>query len=121
MGRWDKFFKLLKRGIEPPSDERFLENRDSKLKFRLFVPELTPEKKREMIDKLAERIKRMKLEAPAIIILEMFRPASSILSQIYGLYAAPFMELFGIRGYDYALLFSDEKNVKDLINKIKEK
>jgi len=73
-----------------------------------------------MIDQIAARVKKMKMEAPAIMMLETFKPVNRLISQLYGFYTAPFMEIFGIRGYDYAVLFNKKKNVKTLIDKIKE-
>ena len=114
----DKLSKLLKRGIESPDDEAIED--ESKLGF-LISQELTPEREEEMIDQLAMHIKRMKMETLAILMLNMFKPVSTVVGQVYGFYLAPFMEIFGIRGYDYAFLLRRKKNVKKLLVKIEEK
>lgn len=122
MGRLDEFFQNLKqslrRGIEVEKDD---EVPDDESEYKFLARELNPEREQNMLDQIAARIKRMKIEAPAIMMLETFKPVNRVVSQLYGLYAAPFMEIFGIRGYDYAALFNKKRNVKYLINKINEK
>jgi len=120
MGRLENLSKLLRRGIESPDDETIYKD-DNESKFRLGVQELSPEREEKMIDQLVMHIRKMKMETPAMLMLRIFRPVSTLISQVYGFYAAPFMEIFGIRGYDYALLLSKKKNVKELMKKIEEK
>ncbi len=79
------------------------------------IRELTPDDEKELIQKLAKYIMRMGLEIPAITILEMNKPLSSLVSQTALLVAAPVLEVFGVRGYRYSKLFSKMENVEKLI------
>ena len=125
MGKLDDFFsnlkKSLKKGLEIEKDDQESQYDDYiESKSRFAILEINPEKEQEMLDNIVARIKRMNMETIAILMLETFKPANRLVSQLYGFYAAPFLEFFGIQGYDYAVLLNKKKNITNLINKIKE-
>jgi hypothetical protein len=121
LGKFIEKLKMsIKRGLETGDDDQGYTEKDDNSTHLFTVKDLPPEKERELIDKIAARIKELKIEAPSIMILETFKPVNSSLSQLYGFYAAPFLEIFGIRGYEYANFLNKKKNVRDLINKIRE-
>jgi len=80
--------------------------------------ELTSNEEEELLNKLANYISKLGMEAPAIIFLEMLKPISVLASQTTLYTAAPVLELFGIRGYRYTKLFSKRDSVERLIEKI---
>ncbi len=80
--------------------------------------DLTPEEETALIRYLATNVMRLGLEIPAIMFLEVNKPLSSITSQTALLVVAPILELFGIRGYKYAKLFSKMENVERLIQEV---
>jgi hypothetical protein len=87
-----------------------------------FMPwsDLTPERETELIEDLAKRVVDYGLEFPSVLGLEAFRPISFIASRLGLNLVAPFLEFFGISGYEYAILFENEENVKRLIKRIEE-
>lgn len=125
MGRLDKFFSNLKESLKRglaigDEDQELLDKKDNEIGSRLIIPDITHNEEEKMIDQIAARIKKMNMETPAIMMLETFKPVNRLISQLYGFYAAPFFEIFGIRGYDYAAFFNKKKNLKILVNKLKE-
>lgn len=121
MKKMDKFYKVLKKGLETPDDTSSMDRDEHESKFSLVAHELSPEREQEIIDEIVLKIKNMKMETPAIMMLNMIEPVSPFISQVYGFSVAPFMELLGIKGYDYTMLFTKKKNVSDIIKKIEGK
>ena len=87
------------------------------------VPSLTidPEKEEELINKLTDTISKYDMELPAMLLLAPFAPLSTVLTQIYLITFVPFLEVLGIKGYEYAALFNKKENVKRLLNKLEDK
>ncbi len=86
-----------------------------------FDAELTPERRDEIIDKVAEQIVKRGLETPAILFLEMNKPVSFIASQ--GMVAlSPFVAPFV--GFDKvrlaSRLFESRDNVELLERRIED-
>jgi hypothetical protein len=87
-----------------------------------MLAELSPERKEELIDKIASKIVENKLESFFTLILEMLRPASSWLMPISMVSLAPLvftLELFGINSWEIGVFLSSRENVEALIKKIK--
>lgn len=82
--------------------------------------ELTAEKEEELINKLARKIVDLGLETPATFFLEWHKPIASISAQTVLFPAAPFLEAFGVAGYEWAQLFMKRENVEKLLKKIEE-
>lgn len=116
----DKFYKILKKGLETPDDTSSLDRDKHESKFGLVAQELSPEREQEIIDEIVLKIKNLKLETPALMMLNIIKPVSPFISQVYGFSVAPFMELLGIKGYDYTMFFTKKKNVNEIIMKIEE-
>lgn len=87
-----------------------------------FMPwsEVTSERESELIDGLAKQVVDHGLEFPTNLFLEVIRPAAFIGSRLGLNYFAPFLELFGISGYEYSIIFEKEENIKRLIRRIEE-
>jgi hypothetical protein len=120
MDKWEKFKERIKRGLESPDDEEILNENSKSPKYGVIIPQISAKREQELIEKIVSHIKKMKMETVAILTLEMYRPVSRPFGQIYGFYSAPVLELFGLRGYDYALLVSKKKNVEEIIRRLKE-
>lgn len=73
-----------------------------------------------MIDWLANSINKHELQGPAILFLESISPVSVIGSQLSKIFIAPFLEVFGVNGYDWASLFRKRENISRLLKKIGE-
>jgi len=82
------------------------------------IPDLTPEKEEELIDRIAKKILNLGMEAPAYLFGSAAIPMSPVLSYMVLLPAAPFLELLGISAYEYVELFSKRENMKRLVAKI---
>jgi hypothetical protein len=109
----------LKRGLETGEDEVYINEKKAKSNSTFLVPDLSHDEEENMINAIATRIKKMKMEIPAIMFLETFKPVNRLISQLYGFYAAPFFEIFGIDGYKYSVFFNNKKNLENLISKLK--
>ena len=128
MGFGEKFKQIFKRKestLDEKQEKKMKDDEEEKsysLKHRLFSPplELNPEEKAKMIDSLAARIKQSGMEGMAIMFLDMGKPLSFIVGQWGLAFIAPFAEIIGIRGYNWATLFSNSKDVEQLIKKLEE-
>ena len=87
----------------------------------MWSADLTEEETETLVQKAADEISRRKLEAPAILFLEMHKPLAYIganASLVFAPFAVPSL------GFDfvnnYSRLFSKRENVERLIQKIEE-
>lgn len=87
--------------------------------FDFWKDELTPDEEEKLIDKAAREIERRKLEAPAILALEMHKPLAFVGSQA-SIAFAPFIAPFF--GFDfvnnYSRLFAKRENVERLLKRL---
>lgn len=83
-------------------------------------PVLSLEREVQLLDSIAKIIVKYDLGMPANLLLEIICPLSYIGSTLFLLPSAPFLELFGIPGYEYTELFRKRDNIKRLIRKIEE-
>ena len=87
--------------------------------FDLWKDELTDDERDSLIEKAATEIEKRKLEAPAILFLEMHKPLAYVGSQA-GLAFAPFIA--PMLGFDfvnnYSRLFAERENVERLLERI---
>lgn len=81
----------------------------------MVATELSPQRESEMIAWLAEKIKRFRMETPAIVFLQTLKPTATIMGELGIAFLAPYAELFGVRGNDWALLIRRKENVERLI------
>jgi hypothetical protein len=81
---------------------------------------LSPEQEEKLIERLAKLVVRYGMEPPALITLTAFKPISTITSLTVLFWIAPFLDIAGMHGYEYSLLFAKKENVERLINKIEE-
>lgn len=82
--------------------------------------EITPERETELIDKIVATISKHNMELPTIFFGSGFQSTSTVLSQMLLLPMTPYLEAFGISGYDYVALFSNKDNVRRLMEKLDE-
>ena len=81
---------------------------------------LTPEKRDELIEGLASRLKKWRMVAPAILFLEAHKPLAFPLSQFL-LLAQPALEpLLGADVGGYALLFEDGESLDLILSRLEE-
>jgi hypothetical protein len=113
MGKLDKIIAALKRGIEIDDEE------DNK-NVEFLAPNLNDEREQHIVDEFIKRVKKMKMNAVAIMMLQTYKPVSNVFGQVYGVFFAPFLEVVGFSGYDYALVFRKRKNIEKIINELRE-
>jgi len=87
-----------------------------------YATELTPERTKQLIEKLAVLVVEHGLETPAVLFLESMKPVSFVGSQFFLMYGVPF---FGLvlderTTSEYGLLFENRENVEALIKRIEE-
>ena len=73
-----------------------------------------------MIDTIAGVVNRFGMESPALLLFELVRPVSYVVSNVVILPIAPFLELFGIRGFRYVSLLEKPGNLERLSKKIED-
>ncbi len=78
----------------------------------------------ELVEKIANKVVEIGMEAPAILALETARPLSFIGSQMGRALIAPWFGVFGwgamMKADNYMEVFEDKENVKKLVQRIEE-
>jgi len=90
-----------------------------------FIPvspsEISEERKREIIDKIAKNIVRRGLTAPAIMFLESVKPMNFIGAQVMIFFEPIILTFFNINEYrEAALIFEERGAVERLIKGIED-
>lgn len=81
--------------------------------------ELTEEETENLLDKAAEEIRKRKMEAPAILALEMHKPLSGIASHAMVAFAPFAIPFFGYDGvHNMSRLLKNRHNVERLIQRL---
>jgi len=88
--------------------------------FEMPSFDITPEKEEEIIEELAQKIVKQKIEIPALMLLEGFKPVFPVLSQTYLLQMAPLLDLLGIKTEELVVFLSKGENVRRLQKRIEE-
>ncbi|MDR2337239.1 MAG: hypothetical protein LBE20_01145 [Deltaproteobacteria bacterium] len=71
------------------------------------------------IEQLAYKIKKLKLETPALLFLEMHKPLTSLLHHGTVFFAPLVAPLFGLKRYSkIQTLLADRNNIEQLIKKL---
>ncbi len=81
---------------------------------------ISPERENEIIEKIVTVVARLGMGYPAYFLTSSLYPASSYVSQLFVLPAAPLLEFFGIKAYEYAAFLNNRENVKRLMDRIQE-
>lgn len=85
----------------------------------MFAYEVTPERKQELFQKVAQRIVDLRLTPLAIVTLESVKPLTFVGSQLMVFFQPIFTALFPFRQYDeFAALLEERENVEELIRMI---
>ncbi len=82
--------------------------------------ELSPERQKELIDKIAKYIVDYRMETPAILFLESVKPLAFVGGQLATFYLAPFLPLVGRWGEEAIALLQSRENVERLLQRIEE-
>ena len=86
--------------------------------------ELTPERKMELIDKIAEEIVKHEMETLALMFLEVFKPVSRMATQITMPFFSPFMGILSFEqenvGNDLIALFMERENIELILRKVED-
>jgi len=87
-----------------------------------YTTELTQERAKQLIDKLAVWVVEHGLETPAILFLESMKPVSFVGSQFFLMYGVPYLGIVldERTTSEYGLLFENRENVEVLIRRIEE-
>lgn len=88
--------------------------------FQLPSMEISPEREKEIIEKIAGFVSKMGMEWPVLLIGWGYVPVSTIVAQTTLLPMAPILEAIGIRGFEYTAFFEKKDNVKRLLERIEE-
>jgi hypothetical protein len=81
---------------------------------------LTPEREKELIDKIAKRIVDHHMETPTILFLESFKPLSFVAGQFGLVYLGPLTPLLGAWSEEGIALLQKKENVERLLKRIEE-
>ena len=84
----------------------------------MFEFDLSSEEESRLIDNIARMIVNRGLEVPAIMLLEVTRPISFIVSQLAVVALGPLQWLFDLEGPKYTAVFMKHENVRRIIDRI---
>ena len=90
--------------------------------FDLWKSELTEEECDSLVDKAAYEIKRRKLEAPAILMLETHKPLANVgghVAIMFAPFVAPFVGFDKMN--DFTRLLSSPRNIEKLLARLERK
>ena len=83
--------------------------------------ELTPERRDQIVEAFARAVVRRRLEAPAILFLELHRPLTTLASACVTFSQPTLGALFGFRRMtEWASLLDDRENIEILVRRIEE-
>ena len=82
--------------------------------------DMSPEREKELIDKLARFVIDRHMETPAVLFLESYKPLSFIAGQFGMAYLSPLMPLFGPWSKEGLALLQKRENVEKVIKRIEE-
>jgi hypothetical protein len=89
--------------------------------FDLFPSyDLPKEKEDKLVEETAQKICKMELDLPALLIGHVLVPLGPVLSQTVLVPVTPFLELLGLHGYDYLALIHNRDAVQRLIDRVEE-
>jgi hypothetical protein len=83
------------------------------LGFELPAFELKPEREEEIINSLVEAVRKSGMAIPISFFMAGLEPMSTIIGNMV-IPFVPFMELLGIRGYDYTAFLMNHDNIKHI-------
>ncbi len=90
--------------------------------MNFWTEEVTDERTDELIAKAAHEIRKRRMEAPAILFLEMNRPLANIAAQGSIVFSPFLVPLIGFQNLDdYSQVFSKRENVERLIQMLEKK
>jgi positive regulator of sigma E activity len=81
-----------------------------------WTDELTEDQEKELIQKAAQEIRKRKLQAPAVLMLEMHKPLAFLSSQaaiVFSPFLVPFLGFDNVN--DYSRLFAKRDNIERLL------
>lgn len=86
--------------------------------------QMTPEEEEEFIRKIAQKIHDYGLEAPAILMLETFKPLNYIGAQMSRFMVQPFLpalgDSVGVAGEKMIRIFEKRENLEKIMNLVEE-
>jgi hypothetical protein len=82
------------------------------------IDSISPERENEIIEKIAGIVSRTGLGYPAYFFVSSLVPASTYFAQLYVYTAAPLLEFFGIKAYEYAAFLNKKENAQRLLDRI---
>lgn len=83
--------------------------------------DLSPEREAEMIEWLTEKILAFKMEIPATFLFYIYKPISTVLSDLAMISGYPVIfEFFNIKGFEWTSFFRKKGNIEDLLKKIEQ-
>ncbi|MGB9741731.1 MAG: hypothetical protein ACP5JB_02040 [candidate division WOR-3 bacterium] len=87
----------------------------------MFTSDITPERKNEILTRIARKTVDLRLTPIAIVLLESTKPLSFVGSQLMVFFQPIVTALFPFHQYDeIAALFEDRANIEILIQKIEQ-
>lgn len=90
--------------------------------FDLWKDDLSPEETDTLVRRAADEIRKRKLEAPAIMLIELHKPLAYVGSQaaiVFAPFIVPFLGFQFVN--DYSRLFSRRENVEKLLVELERK
>ena len=88
--------------------------------FEFPPDELPPEREKELVERVAQEVSRRGMEIPALFVGWGALPSSAIYGSLFLTPLAPYLEGFGIDGYEIAAFVKKKENILALIKRIEQ-
>lgn len=82
--------------------------------------EITPERKDELIDKLAQFLVKHEMTAPATLFLDTFKSLAWLGGFYATIFIEPFLPFYEKEGHELVRVLEKKENIEILLNKIEE-
>ena len=116
----EPFMRFLSGLFGGKKDNEEHEREEKEAHSRIDGRALTSEREEEIINGIVDKVLRYGMEGPALLIMYPLKASNVLVAELGVLPYAPFLELFGLRGYDYVTFLNKRENVDRIIKKIEE-
>ena len=84
------------------------------------IIEISPEREEIIIETIVKLVGKYEMETPALFFLSPLQGMSTMVSQLWVLQYAPYLETLGIPGYELSAFFYKKENAIRLLERIRE-
>jgi hypothetical protein len=90
----------------------------SSIGFKLPDIKISPEREQELIEKIVNATKKSGMEDFVILWGSQMIPISRVFSMTVMMPFAPFLQVAGLKGWEYVAFLENEKNIQTIITRL---